>query len=426
MKITLVEIRNILGLESLDLKPGAVNIISGRNGAGKTSLLEALRAAFRGGHDPSLLRKGAVSGTIHATTDDGTDIIRSVTAARSSLDVRIPVVGKASRPQNVVDALVDEFGVDPLSIIQCPPSKRASLLADVMPLELEPQAIEKATSRKGLDDGQGHALDRIDRARKTLYDERTGINRSLKDKKAAASQLRETLPASDEKAEPVAFLRAKLDDLQQEGRAEGKEILDRKNTVIAQAKAKADRLIEEARAELQKATEAAGRQQQIEGAALEAEYVPKMAELGKALGAATERERVRAQAEKTGQMADRLEKESGDLADQADALTDGLGRLDDLRLRLLEKLPIPGLEIRGGDVFVDDIAFDRVNTARQIEVAVRVAALRAGKLGLVVVDRAECLDAEHFAMFKEAAKAANLQLFVARVSEGSLAVETQP
>ena len=48
-----------------------------------------------------------------------------------------------------------------------------------------------------------------------------------------------------------------------------------------------------------------------------------------------------------------------------------------------------GLEIRKGQVLVDGVPFERVNRARQIEIAVKVAQLRAGNIGLIVALRNE-------------------------------------
>lgn len=59
MKIAHVKISNILGIAELEFTPAGFNEISGPNGTGKTSVLEAIKAALSTGHDATLLRKGA-------------------------------------------------------------------------------------------------------------------------------------------------------------------------------------------------------------------------------------------------------------------------------------------------------------------------------------------------------------------------------
>lgn len=51
MKVLKINIKNILGLEALEIEPGSITEISGKNGSGKTSCLDAIRAALGSGHE---------------------------------------------------------------------------------------------------------------------------------------------------------------------------------------------------------------------------------------------------------------------------------------------------------------------------------------------------------------------------------------
>jgi len=64
MRVSKPEIKNLLGIEQLEIAPGSVTVISGKNASGKTSVLESIKAALGGGHDGTLLRKGAKEGEI--------------------------------------------------------------------------------------------------------------------------------------------------------------------------------------------------------------------------------------------------------------------------------------------------------------------------------------------------------------------------
>ena len=83
MKVNKITISNILGLESYEIKPGQFTAITGANGQGKTSALDAIKAAVGGGHDATLLRNGATEGRIVLELDDGSSIVKRVTAAKS-------------------------------------------------------------------------------------------------------------------------------------------------------------------------------------------------------------------------------------------------------------------------------------------------------------------------------------------------------
>jgi DNA repair exonuclease SbcCD ATPase subunit len=71
MHISKVKITNILGIDELEFQPGQFNAFTGGNGSGKTSALEAIKAALKGGHDATLLRNGADKGEVVLVLDDG-------------------------------------------------------------------------------------------------------------------------------------------------------------------------------------------------------------------------------------------------------------------------------------------------------------------------------------------------------------------
>ena len=71
MHIQHIKISNILGIRELEFKAGQFVEVTGRNGQGKTSLLEAIKAATQGGHDATLLRKGAEKGEVVLVLDSG-------------------------------------------------------------------------------------------------------------------------------------------------------------------------------------------------------------------------------------------------------------------------------------------------------------------------------------------------------------------
>ncbi|HEU4589872.1 MAG TPA: hypothetical protein VFS13_03100, partial [Steroidobacteraceae bacterium] len=119
----------------------------------------------------------------------------------------------------------------------------------------------------------------------------------------------------------------------------------------------------------------------------------------------------------------RLVRELEELKQDSQARTEALEALDAYKAELLASLPIPGLEVIEGKLFRHGIPFDRLNTQQQVEIAVEIAKLRAGELGLICVDGLELLDPEHYEAFRESAKESGLQLIVSRVSDGPLAVQ---
>ena len=126
LTVSQIRIRNILGIESLEFKPGKVATVTGANGCGKTSVIEAIRAALGGGHDASLLREGANKGEVVLILSDGMEISKKVTAGRSPVEVMDPEQGTIRQPQTFLNDLADAFGANPIAFRK--PAPRSSWL----------------------------------------------------------------------------------------------------------------------------------------------------------------------------------------------------------------------------------------------------------------------------------------------------------
>jgi hypothetical protein len=423
MRLARITLDNILGIEHLELAPGALTIIEGANGVGKTSVLEAIKAGLGGGHDATLLRKGAEEGQIVLVLDDGTEITKRV-GGRGSVQVTHPTFGRIAKPQGWLDKLADALSVNPVAFLAAPPAKRAEWLLEVLPIQVTDEDLRAAGAAAP---PSTNGLERIELARKAVYDERTGVNRTAKEKRATIAQLEGTLPASAgadprqeaeaaerEAAELTARLRASVDKLRADEAT-------RTQAVNAETDAAIRKLEAERTEKL-----ANIRQQTTEWRELAAQ------EMQPAIDAATQRaagarERVQRWAadQQTAQFVAKHQQEAEALEQRSEALSATLTALDALKAKALEKLPIKGVEVRDGDVFVDGIAFARVNRAKQVRVALNVARLRAGQLGLVCVDGLESLDPETFAAFEAAALKSGLQFVVNRVTTGPLSVRTE-
>jgi len=112
------------------------------------------------------------------------------------------------------------------------------------------------------------------------------------------------------------------------------------------------------------------------------------------------------------------------LESETESHTAALADIDAYKNDLLAKLPIPGLVVgEDGDIFRNGVQFDCLNTAQQVDIAVEIAKLRSGELGVVCVDRLECLDAPTMEAFRDAAIASGLQMFVTRVEDHPVTIE---
>ena len=107
-------------------------------------------------------------------------------------------------------------------------------------------------------------------------------------------------------------------------------------------------------------------------------------------------------------------------------LTQALNGLDKLKEGLMQDLPISGLEVRAGQLYLHSIPLVRWNESVRVKLAIDVAKLSTGDLGLIIVDGLEKLDSESFKAFTEYVQSdESCQYVVSRVTdEPKLSIET--
>lgn len=443
MKVTKIRISNVLGVESLELQPGTLTEISGGNGAGKTSILEAIKAVMDGGHDATLIRQGAESGEIVLVLDDGMEITKKIAPARSTLSVA-DEVGKMSSPATRVKALVDALSVNPIEFLTASKKDRVSVLLESMPIELDQEKLDSIAGSfaKGLKSKS--AWDVLEEIKKSIFNERAGQNRVVKEKRATASQLDESLPSLPEDAQNLDYLLEKLKRLDIKVHAEISNVTDAHkaeaqvfiNEANEQRQAFKQRIkkledeincIKDERSQIldeisQKITQIEHKSE-LDVKDIQSKFESQKSDIRSEIQLAKRNAEIMAESEKTKSIINSMNEEADAGQKVSEEYTQKLKDLESYKSELLASLPIPGLEVTDGEIFLDGIPFDRLNTAKQIWIAVEIAKLRAGKLGLICVDGAERLDEKSYAEFCDQAESSGLQLVVTRVSEGPLKVK---
>lgn len=418
-----VQITNIKAIESLTIAAGAVTVIAGENGAGKTSVLDAISSVFEGGHDPALIRHGADRGEVILALDDGVTIRKRITQKESTLEVRTEDGGIVKAPANYVKRLADSFAFDPIGLLEAKPKDRAAWLLRHGGITFAATEVNEAVgapvAKTAID------LEKFDSVRLGKYTERTEVNRKLRDLDGAIREQKAMLPPAMETdwveaqeliETALSAKRAALDAVRQEVQAA-------EHAQIEAVKAKAQQQIDEIRQRLAEDVQDINRKADAllaaESETINTEIANLSAELAGARAKAEEQQR----ASGIRSVIERNEKQYKELLSLEGALSRTIAALDKLKLSKLRELPIEGLDIRDGDIYINDTPFDHLNTQAQIYTVIQAANLALGELPLMVLDRAESLDEERFAALAAAVEEAGLQLLAARVADGPLKVE---
>jgi hypothetical protein len=429
MRISHIRIQNVLGIDQLEFSPEGFTTISGRNGAGKTSVLEAIKAVVKGGHDATLLRKGAKEGEIVLVLDDGTEARKRVTETNSTLDVK-QGGKKVAKPQAAIQALTDMLSVNPVEFLNAPAKDRVRVLLESMPLQVDTARLSGIVGWIEQPRPGEHGLHTLDRVHKQVYDARTGTNRAVKEKSGTISQLRQALPPEGAGVEgDEGELQAKLDEINGALEAE-KARIDNK---LAGLRAEKDAKVQEKREAIAKLQEEINQLNAdfiaIEGKAntQRQKAIEKNGTDSAPVKAALQRIRddreSYARRQQTLDTIASLETELESLEEEAAKQTKALCDIESYKLELLGSLPIEGLEVRDGELFRDGVPFDRLNTAQQVDIAVEIAKVRAGELGVVCVDGLELLDNAFFEEFKARAEVSELQFFVTKVTDDEMSIQ---
>lgn len=486
MYVKMIKLQNIRGIEDLTIKPSALTVISGKNGAGKSTIVSSIVYLGEKSHDPSMIRAGAEKGEIKIEVGDKTGeydgalFTCTITQDKTTRVLHHPKLGKipVAKSKEWIESIISMVSLDPVRILSAKPAEQLAIFLEALPITLtaDKLAFLPVERVKGLDLDK-HALEVIGSAKAglygALYEERKGKNAVADDKRGTARQMAETLPAEAPEGqnwnETLDVLLAESSSLQRmtAGRiAEIKSLYVKrrddwegrfnqfKNEASAEREAQKRQLksafdaeVERLRAKLydecikldadseneiessrKKTTElvaTAADEQAEELAALEKDYRPKEAEMKEKIGQAKAMVEQHAKAETTRELISKLNADATKFEEESATLTSQMKKLEGLKAELLSTLPIPGLEISDGQILDNGIPLHAVNDAEKYRIVFEMGKLKQGPLGFMVIDRAEIFDDENWMALAEAAKASGMQVLAARRTKGPLAISTE-
>ncbi len=398
MRLIQLSAENFKRLSAVRIAPtGAVTPITGKNGAGKTSVLDAIAAALGGAtQSPGVpIRKGEERAEVVVDLDDIV-VTRRWTAKGSSLEVATKDGAAYKSPQAVLDKLVGELSFDPLAFGRMKPLEQAAMLARAA----------------GIDLAQHRAI------RLSVFEERTAVNRKAKELRAQLAALPETPPGVPDEEVSLASVMDELnaaETLRRTRLAAEQRVTDTATDVALRR-----RRVEELRAELRSAemalaaaeNVAADAKRTLDGTpeAPDTEAIRRRGRDAEGVNRQVRAKQARAEHVKRVEAAER----------HAEDLTNRLAALDaDLAEQLAgASLPIPGLSINEEGVTLGGIPFAQCSGAERLRASVGIGLALNPKLKLMLIRDGSLLDDEGMKLLAELAEAADAQVLIERVSNG--------
>lgn len=196
MKVKRLVINNCLGIKEFQMDPGKINIISGGNERGKTSILECIEKAVNNSERRAkFVKTGEEEATLFVALDDGTEINRKIKPENETIKV-VSNGTKVKKPEAYLKSLVGGFAFNPVDFIQKKDKEQSEILLSLIPLRLTEEMLIQWFGEvpDGIDLNQ-HAVTVLEfLAERYYYDRRTIANTKVKECENEIASLAAQLP----------------------------------------------------------------------------------------------------------------------------------------------------------------------------------------------------------------------------------------
>lgn len=408
MRIIGIHIENVKRVLKVEVRPEAGLVqISGKNGSGKSSVLDAIEWALAGDRsiDWKPVRKGQVTATIRLEIGEGETVAYRVTKTIkdhgegniTKLLVQDAEGAPARKPQDILNSFVGNLTLDPVDFINRKPDDRIAILKGLVPGVDWPGLAAK---------------------RQRIFDQRTEARREAKRLKAVLASRPEVKDAPPElvdinplmgelaKAGLVATEIASIENARAGRRGHAASCI----AGAVDLEAQANEVLERAK-DLRSMASKAER---------EADAMPNPPAPIDTTAIREQIDKARTANEKFKAKAERL-KIDIDLADaEGDVIgcDEAIDSLDEGVAAIIAKsdLPVRNLTLGEGDVMLDGQPFGQASFAEQLRASIGLAMAENPKLRVIRIRHGgNDLDEDAMAILKEVAESDGFDIWIERV-----------
>lgn len=401
MKIIKLSSENILKLKAIEIEPNSnMVVISGKNEAGKTSILDSIYMALTGKLPKKPIREGQEKAIVKIDTDTDLVITRTIIKNGNGFNPYLRVEdkegNKLKKPQDILNKLIGKLTFDPLSFSKLKPLEQKELLLKTIDIDLKP----------------------LEKKRELIFNERTIENR---DCKVLESQLKEYQNTTFDNI-PDEYIN--IDNVMKEIDNINIELLEAERNkskieLINNYILKAEKEIKELKNQLELLNKDLS--DEIKKNIDTKPLLIKKDQLLEKVNSATFTNNEINKKKEYGKKLKDFEK----VKNVVNNYTQDIKDIDEAKTELIENanIPVKGLSVNDDGVVLNNIPFSQLSSAQKLKVSMAIAIEMNPELRIIKIQDGSLLDKESFSIIENMAKDRDFQVWIEVVDEtGKLGV----
>ena len=200
MKTTKIKIKNLFGISETELDGRSVEV-TGTNGTGKTSVIDAIRYALTNGSERDyIIKKGEQEGEIIIETDTGLYINRKKRTAQSDYKSIKEDGREINAPEGFLSKLFTPLQLDPVAFTLMDKKEQNRVILDLIEFDWDLNWIKEKFGEipAGINYEQNilQVLNDIQAENGDYFQKRQDVNRDIRNKRAFIEDIAKELPAN--------------------------------------------------------------------------------------------------------------------------------------------------------------------------------------------------------------------------------------
>lgn len=202
MNITKIKIKNLFGISEYEADGSSVEL-AGKNGAGKTSVIDAIRYALTNKSDRKyIVRRGETEGEILIETDNGLRINRKARTTQADYKSVKKDGREVGSPESFLRDIFTPLQLNPVEFISLPEKQQNAIILDMIEYPWDMQKIKEwfgeIPSWVNYDQNILSVLNDIQSENGEYFQNRQDINREMRNKRAFIEEIAQAIPAGYE------------------------------------------------------------------------------------------------------------------------------------------------------------------------------------------------------------------------------------